>query len=178
AERLSGEPGEYSVRLHFSGEEIYRSHTNGPYLFRASISSERGVADTLSVKTPPYPHIVFGEESSEILTVETKGIDVDGDGLYEVMEATVGLNVRRPGLFVLEARLAQQGQTIAEVARRVPLLPGKRPRTVKLGFPGKLIARKGLKGPYELTVHHLGEDFSSIGSKLVTVTDFTAAEFE
>ncbi|MBI3978926.1 MAG: hypothetical protein HY331_12135 [Chloroflexi bacterium] len=79
-----------------------------------------------------------------------RGIDVDGDGLYDDLDVDVGVQVVVAGTYRLQAALlAGGGLPIAEAAAAGPLTTGT--VTVTLRYDGIAIREAGAAGPYTLT---------------------------
>jgi hypothetical protein len=159
---LQEDPGTYTVSLGFSGEEIYRSGANGPYNLVLNAIGERSNV-SLTVQTPAYDRARFGELGATITGVSSAAVDGEADGGYDIVEATLDVEVRRAGYYLLQGSLSKQGISIVHAAEAFSLPRG--PHTLNLRFPGLPILRSGLDGPYAGTVSmidSLGHTFGGI----------------
>lgn len=161
---IGGEPGIYGVTVFFSGEQIYRSQEELPYVVQAVVFSETSAPDTLTTVTPAFPAKRFGELECEILRLSTHAKYDPQPGRFEIM---VVLEVRKATTFVLAAGLEQDGETIAYVEKEAPLATGL--QSVKMAIPAAPFA--GLAGPYELTVIAYGSQRTAVDSESITIRD-------
>ncbi len=143
--------GVETVTLRFSGEQIFESGVDGPYELQL-IAADAGGTEVLSVETPDYDYAEFGEIGVAFSDVSESAVDDDEDGRFESIRATVLLDVRRAGDYILEGSVsgAEGGATLSSDGRPVSLDAG--PQTVVLEFDGQPIGRSGVDGPYDLTV--------------------------
>ncbi len=147
---INGGPGRYVAHLEFSGEDIFEHGSNGPYQVKLSAIDSSGVCDTLECSTPPYPHTIFGEIMATLTSATDSGVDLDGDGKYDVLRATVHASVRAPGLFVVSGGLSKDKVSVVDSGVNVPLQAGD--QTVTLDLSGIKIRKKNTDGPYEFSV--------------------------
>ena len=174
--------GTQTVVLSFSGEKIYNSQIDGPYTASISISDSSWNwlgSDTYTTSAYSYasfqsPGISFSSPHMD------RGVDTDGDGLYDYLEINVGVDVSSPGTYIVVGEIvsaaysaAEQtgpptsaGATIATMARYTPIVAMKQAtlgagvQTVQLRFSGGLIYQLGQNGQYQirlLIIKSLGE---------------------
>lgn len=145
--------------LRFDGKAIRWQRKNGPYTLRdleVRDANQTRVAFLTQAYTTPTSYAANHFESSGVAELNTaayteQGIDLNQDGLYDLLRVNSAISVTTPGLYHLSASLKDQaGQTIADIANEVDLVTGNNP-TVTLDFPGGLIRRHGVDGPYQVT---------------------------
>ncbi len=149
---LNEGPGFYTVSLRFSGEQIYRTGENGPYeleLFAVSAKNSVVVAVAPPTFTEPYDYRQFSEIGGSITSITDAAIDENGNGKFDFIEATVTVEIRTAGDYYLLGVLSKEGTFIVNVldSSFAALAPGI--HTLKLRFPGQVIRRMGLDGPYQ-----------------------------
>ncbi len=102
--------------------------------------------------------------------------DNDGDGRYETLDLTVGVNLALAGKYYISAQLYADTQMVAMVySNLLDLKQGE--QTITLSFRGVDIADGGLNGPY--TVKHLFITEGKTGIMVQDATDvFTTASYK
>lgn len=117
-----------------------------------------------------------------------RGVDADGNGLFEQLRVDVEVTVGDDGVYGFEAVLAVPGGdpimrgTLAPdpnhtaPVRRMPLVAGRQP--VTLYFTGRTLRDAGHDGPYQVRVelHDTGGD--AIHSAVFTTAAYAAMDFQ
>ncbi|MCP4659986.1 MAG: DUF11 domain-containing protein [bacterium] len=166
--------GTYMVDLQFSGEQIFRSGEGGPYdLLLEGIAATGFTTTTLA--TPAYDRTLFGEVDARLTGVAEAAVDAGGDGGFDYVEVTLGLDVRLDGDFRLQGALDKDGQTVVDAGTAVSLGAGA--PQVALQFDGAKIRRAGADGPYDGTVNLIDADGHTIDSITFTTAPYTADSF-
>jgi hypothetical protein len=88
-------------------------------------------------------------------------LDDDGDGVYEGLALTVGVDAVQAADYTLSASLAGSGQVQAGNAMRFTAL-AEGNQTVTLLFDGASICQAGVDGPYSVTAVHLMDNSSAL----------------
>lgn len=166
--------GTYTVTLRFSGEQIYRSGQDGPYdLAVFGIATSGSTSATFT--TPPYDNNQFGELPARLTGVSESAVDTTGDGKFERIDVTLGLDVRLAGELRLQGALDKNGQTLTAAGTTVTLSPGL--QQVILSFDGANIRRSGLDGPYDGSVNLIDASGHTIDSVRFTTLPYSAGSF-
>jgi len=166
---LDCDTGLVTFYLPFSGEDIYRTGIDGSYeaslsLYRDAPGAGTGEKtligkESLGYKrynTAEYNHLNFREYDAEItgfgiLDLELeKAVDTSGNGLFDMLEATISIGDMESTMFNLRANLMGSSGRIATFGRLVTTRPG--PIPASLSFPGAWIHRSGQDGPYTIDV--------------------------
>ncbi len=185
--RYSGPPGIFTAHLEFSGEAIYERAMSGPYTLAVYAMHLPGAGDTTGINevedslfydTPSaYPHSLFGELGAHIVSATEQGIDTDGDVEYNVLRATVTLNVRVAGLYQVVGSLNEDTvNTVATANARESLSAGV--QVIELDFSGQEIRKRGLSGPYELSVSLQTVDGTGIEAYAMQTSAYSASQFD
>jgi hypothetical protein len=152
----SGPAGIHTNQFRFSGEQIYLSGKDGPYLVWASAGPRKpdtGAGDVLEIETPPYSHLQFGEIGARVKSVSDSLIDYDDDGLFEALRATAEISVRAAGDYHTNFYLYSDAgpHNLGAQYRTTALTPGT--HVVEADFDGGDISRQGTDGPWIIHVY-------------------------
>jgi len=168
---LECDTGLVTFHLPFSGEDVYRSGFDGSYevglsLYRYPSEADSNVKeksligmeslDHRRINTAEYNHNDFREFDAEIkgfgiLNLEIEEtVDTSGNGLFDMLDATVSIGTLEEGLFNLKAHLMGSRGRIATFMRLVSIRTG--PNPASLSFPGSWIYESGQDGPYTIDV--------------------------
>lgn len=180
-ERYFFDAGDQTVRLAFTGTEIFRAGADGPYDVGATFSLNGGIVYyDVGILPPEHesPYILWNYTTRAYRAVDfeepvrpayftgghsDRGVHVDGDGLYDLFELTADVRVNTPGTYGLSGVLSiQKGSdayavmTIAYTSREVRL--DTRDTSVSLRFRGDQIRMAGVDGPWDfaLTLYPYG----------------------
>lgn len=153
--RISGPPGIYRARLSFSGEDLAEAAEagiGGPYWLQAAVVTSEGISDELSVQIPKLPGKELAELGERAATLGGIVLPAERVALPggRALRVRVPVKVRNAGPYALDARLYSGDQTLVYSGRRLHLSSGNDMLTVD--FPGEPIARRGIDGPYAVTV--------------------------
>jgi len=138
----------------FLGGDIREHCVDGPYQLTdvTLLDANGAVLDSIAMgyDTMPYGHLEFAPRAVAISGYADRGVDSNGNGLYEYLAVDVAVDVRRPGPVFAEAALYDgNGEVIdATVAEVVAAVPGG--TTLTLLFSGPAVFANGKDGPYEL----------------------------
>jgi hypothetical protein len=181
--RISGPPGIYPVTLSFSGEDLAEAGIDSPYWLQAAVVTAEGISDELREPIPELPDrelAELGERAAKlgeiVLPAERVALP-DGPAL----RVRVPVEVRDAGPYALDARLSSGDQTLVYAGRRLDLSSGE--DVLAIDFPGEPIARRGLDGPYTVTVElHVLEPgtfvpLETADTAKVEIGPFRAADF-
>ena len=144
--------------LQFDGKSIRWQRKNGPYTLRdlevRDVNQERVVFLEQAYTTPTaYTETQFepgGEAEIDAAAYTDQGVDLNSDGLYDLLRVNSTINATTTGLYHLSASLKDQaGQAITDIAKDINLNAGN--NAVILDFPGGAIRRHNVDGPYQLT---------------------------
>ncbi|MCE7983042.1 MAG: hypothetical protein DYG89_17800 [Caldilinea sp. CFX5] len=145
--------------LHFDGKSIRWQRKNGPYTLRyleVRDSNQERVAFLTQAYTTTTAYAATQFEpggGAELVAgaYTDQGIDLNRDGLYDLLRVTSTISATTPGLYHLSASLNDQaGQLITDITKDVDLHTGVNP-TITLDFAGGLIRQHGIDGPYQVT---------------------------
>ena len=140
------------VTIDYSGEEIFQSGFDGAFVADLSISDSNGnTVDEHQFTTPQYAHGEFGEVPLHLGEVTATGQDSDENGLFELLNATVQLDVRHSGDYELETHLYSLDGELLERTRETRLLAADATE-VNLEIDGTRISASQVDGPYSLAV--------------------------
>lgn len=163
--------GLVTLELPFSGEDIFRNAIDGIYtaglsLYKDTAGPSAGAARNgligkeylgyARTETAYYDHNNFREYDGEIpalgimnLEIE-QTIDTSGNGLFDMLDATVSIGTVEPGLFNVKANLMSGSVRLATFMQLISLRPG--PNPAKLSFPGNWIHRCGQDGHFTIDI--------------------------
>lgn len=142
------------VKLTFSGSSIAFGEWDGQYRLRyLSLYDEFGTR--LGFELDPYQTKAYNAKSfkstdASLTDITDAGQDTNGDGLFENLKITVGVDVSKAGNYLIEGNLRDSlGNEIEMNFTQMYLDAGA--RTVPLIFSGKTIYAHGVDGPFNLT---------------------------
>jgi len=158
--------------------------------------------DALTDSFGPEPDVLstdndFGKNSLSILSdgghfpglsgfegvLSERGVDQNGNGLFEKLEVTVGINVNASSLYYIDAWLIDNdGNTVATSYNGKYLASGTYP--IALNFSGFEIYSSGLNGPYNLSIvlNGGGDDWDLLelarNESAYTTNTYSISQFE
>lgn len=152
------EPGRVSIRLQFPGELINRSRTDGPYRLELSLFAPAigVVLDRVVLMTQGYRSDDFNGPRVFFLGPHAdRGLDRDGDGLFESLSLDIGL-VSEAGNYFLQAVLGigspdNLTRSITTSVQSFELTDGV--QHVTIDIVGRPINASGLDGPYVVQLY-------------------------
>lgn len=166
--------GTYTITLQFSGEQIYRSGLNGPYDLVLFGIAENGFT-TATLATPAHANTLFGELPARLTGVSEQAVDTTGDGKFEYIDVTLGLDVRLASELRLQGALDKNGQTLSNAGTTQSLGAGA--QSVTLRFDAANIRRSGLDGPYDGSVNLIDSVGHTIDGLRFTTRPYSAGSF-
>ncbi len=180
--------GDQVVNLDFPGIRIRKKNIDGPYDFSACIrDTVEFNASCLEDTTGIYSASDFDISAlTPTGNHDDQGLDLDGDGAYDVLRASFEVNSEVSGPVTLLGTLAEQGSQgerhgayIATASGSAELALGV--QTLSLDFRGVDISTHGTDGPYVLAdVGVLDEDYHNVDHLMLCyLTDaYLASQFE
>ncbi|MEE9174119.1 MAG: Ig-like domain-containing protein [Thermoplasmata archaeon] len=173
--------GVHAVSLLFDGISINVSGVDGPYTaeFYLYNASSFEFLDNDSHTTAAYSHLEFeGPPASLAPPHSDRGLDTDGDGLFNYLVVDVAIDVADAGTVLLEAYLYDSTFTLFLAISNVTSLEVG-PQTVPLWFDGALITASERDGPYTVELYLYDyETFRFLGSDIHTTAPYSSQEFE
>jgi uncharacterized repeat protein (TIGR01451 family) len=180
--------GQQTVALPFDGESIFNNRVDGPYRLSSVVLSEEGDIDILPVdsrvdvhQTAAYSYRQF-QHSALSLTGNgsTTGIDTDGNGLFNLLDVGVEVEIVNPDFYSWSGRLTDRnGTEIGFAAGSGFFNSGLNNMTFR--FDGEPIGRNGVDGPYfirGLILFGFGAGDSLVVSDAFTTSALRASQFE
>jgi len=143
--------GASSVTLSLDGRTIHDRGLAGPWTVQAVLSDADldllAVADLGGVVNDDLDR--FEHEAVSVTDLAEQGVDVDGDGLLDVLSLTGTAHVDLAGAYALNGKLvAEDGTEVGRASASVWLQVGENP--LQLDFDGYTIGSTGKDGPYVL----------------------------
>lgn len=162
-----------------AGDGRYSGHAlaSAPGLQRILVTADGAVARPFSRGTFVFAPVAVSTSRFSGSFTGT-GVDSDGDGLFEELAVTAGVNVSNGGSYrVLGVLSDQAGNEVGTASPLAQLAAGS--QSVVLHFDGKRIFQQGHDGPYVLRLVRLAEDDGPSGVALLDErTDaFTSAAY-
>jgi hypothetical protein len=151
-------PASTSVQLVFDGALLFAHGVNGPYkITSVRLAEERNqVLLPLTVTTSVYntaPYLFSQFEGAGLALTGTNsaiGVDTNGNGKFDALQADIGVNIRTAGSYQWSARLRDQnGHEIALASGSGNLAAGV--SSIRLSFDGSAIGHNGIDGPFNIT---------------------------
>jgi hypothetical protein len=169
------------VTLSFAGDQINKSMIDGPYHLELRLYDDAVVqVATYDGLTKPY-HAADFSRKDFLFTGEfhDRGMDTDGNGLYNYLAIDTKVQVFKPGQYILQAWLQDTaGKDIVFTTRTLDLLLGQ--QSVVLLFDGAEINAHGVNGPYSLIYILARDDKGIVDSerKVYQTQFYNSSDFE
>lgn len=179
-------PGSTTIDLRFDGETLFNNRVNGPYRlvtlrlaeeedFQIALVDERANAH----QTAAYNFRSFQHTRINLTGAGSAiGVDLNGNGLFDLLNVGIGVEVVNSGFYQWSARLTDvNGVEIGFAAGSGFFSSGA--NTLSLSFDGERIGQNGVNGPYfvrGLLVFGAGD--SLVASNAFTTGPFLASQFE
>lgn len=150
--------GDSEAELLFDGTVIFSRGVDGPYTVTSLRLAEEIDGQIVPLSAAAAPHATqpyrFTEFEGPGLSLagggSAQGVDLDGNGLFDLLRVSVGVNVQTPGGYSWSARLRDRtGREIILGDGQGTLAAGR--ATLVIEFPGLAIGRHGIDGPYQVT---------------------------
>lgn len=179
-------PGLNAVTLKFDGETIFNGRVDGPYTLTSLLLAEEGDLEILPVderdnaaQTAAYSYLNF-QHPPIFLTGNgsAEGIDINRNGLFDLLSVGIEVNVPAFGFYQWSARLTDlNGKDLGFASNQGFLSPGS--NTISLTYDGERIGRNGVDGPYFVRgLLVFGAGNSLISSNAFSTGPFSASQFE
>jgi hypothetical protein len=174
-----------SAELVFDGQTLFAHGVNGPYhITSVRMAEERNqlvlpLTETTSVyNTAPYAFTAFEGAGMALSGVNSAiGVDTNGNGKFDLLQADIGVRVRTAGSYDWTARLRDLlGREITLAGKSGNLTVGV--NSIRLQFDGSAIGHNGVDGPFSIT------DLLLFGPDTLSVADvfssppMAASDFE
>ena len=181
--------GAQPLKLRFPGKDIYQSGRWGPYTLHLTVTHDTPAAtieldDAVLGQTAAYDYMQFQHDriSFDQKSISTRGVDTNGDGLFEELDLIGTVTVETGGQYSINSGLYANnpwGQVAAEYMT-FHLSPGQ--NEVTLVYKGSDIAKAGQDGPYvlpDVTVYLTADPMSDtpIGFEQYTTAAYKASQF-
>ncbi|MFL6388912.1 MAG: choice-of-anchor X domain-containing protein [Terriglobales bacterium] len=161
------------VTLHDDGVAGDSVANDGIYSAIVGPLSQAGIYQVLfrAIGTAPGSSAGFSREDYSLATVSSSssffdgtfhdaGVDTDGDGLFNLLNIDVGLNITTAATYRIVATLTDSSGNTLDAPFKAALAPGL--TTVHLSFDGSTIFGLGINGPYKLSHIILAEESARI----------------
>jgi Dockerin type I domain len=152
SETLTVGAGTQTLSLKFPGASILRSGQDGPFEAIIVLRDASGKRQSdIVLLIPPDEHTRFGGILDLTGAFNAQGIDNNGNGLYDLLNVSFGVDVRAAGTFLVRARLKNPGNPLTVYTdTQMNLSAG--PQTLTVNFSGPEINSQGIDGPYVIEV--------------------------
>jgi hypothetical protein len=171
-------PGTNEMAVSFSGQLIYSSGIDGPYVVNLLIYDEPYVVGELDRKTfttDTYAASSF-DHSSFVPPYTESVLDTDADGLYEYIIVDVSINIIQEGGFTVQGLLTNsEGAYVGNSVSSMGLAPGT--YNIELWYDTFYLKYAGLDGPYYLDLT-LDDTFAILASDTYVTDDYSISQFE
>lgn len=178
--------GPATVALSFDGRAIFQNGVDGPYrLTSVRLAEEDGLAllpvDELAdaYQTTGYGYRQF-QHPPLLLTGggSAVGIDTNGNGLFDLLDVAIDIDVDFAGFYSWSARLIDlDGNELGFASRSGFFTTGR--NSIRLTYAGQPIGVNGADGPYFVTDLLLfGGGRSLVAADALTTDAFLARQFE
>lgn len=150
-------PGSQRVSLEFLGPQIRRQQMDSQYVLELSFRDPVSLVEIDAARIPlrgvyVYTKFDSGEVPRAIALTGTRtdrGIDTNGNGLFDQLSVTLGVQLANAGVYEWSARLVDKaGAEIGFAAGRGSLAAGT--TSISLSFEGRPIGTNGFDGPYSV----------------------------
>ncbi len=174
--------GNQTAALLFSGGDVYRSRTNGPYAVDLRIFDDGFPSkelDRSNHTTQPYAYTDFQKPAAVFAPPHSDfGLDTDGDGLFNHLVVDASIDVADAGTFLVDAVLRDPTYRLFIYTSNVTTLDVGL-QTVPLWFDGVRINASDIDGPYtvELTLYDY-DTFAFLDSDTHTTASYSHLDFE
>ena len=178
--------GPATVALRFDGVRIYGNGVDGPYTLSAVGLAEESDLDLLPVdekadayRTAGYGYRQFQHDPIVLTGGGTStGVDTNGNGLFDLLNVGIGIEVDLAGFYSWSARLIDANGNELGFAASSAFWNGGR-NTLTLSYAGLPIGRSGVDGPYFVTdLLVFGAGRSLVAASAFTTDAFLASQFE
>lgn len=169
--------GLQAVEVQFSGDEIFLSLVDGPYLIQIRLHDvDYNLLRSDSHETGDYLYTDFDPPAGMFTPPHSdSGIDTDSDGLYEYLAIDVSVNITVEGDYVISANMYGPDGYLSTVEMEVHLAVGV--QTVEVLFDGWYFYATGVDAEYEIYLYlYTGQwaylDYDYYDAGILTPSDF------
>lgn len=172
--------------LSFDGERIFQNRVNGPYtLSSITLMEEQDLASvpvaaaSNAFTTRAWSYTQFEHSRIRLSGLgSATGVDVNGNGLYDLLNVTVGIEVDVSGFYQWSAQLSDRNGTELGFRSGSAFFTAGA-RNLPFTFNGFAIGENGVDGPYFITDLLLfGGGSSLVAGTAFETPAFLAREFE
>ena len=146
--------GSHTVTLSFNGREIRQRRADGPYRLRdlsvRNAADQRVAFAPAPYTTTAYLYSDFQPTGADLTGLLDAGIDTNGNGKYDYLRLSAGLDVITPGAYTLVGFLSDRENSEITWASRTFTVPAG-VQTATLDLDGLTIGAHGVDGPYTVT---------------------------
>lgn len=165
-----------TVVVDFCGEDILKKGYDGDYSFYFSLSdSDHNLVDVFEFSAP-YSHSQFGEIPARITGITDRGVDSDGNGLYDRLEIEIALSNHIAGRYFILGNLIADDKQIESKTATADLDAGD--VSAVLSFSGKKISRSGKDGPYIVTLSLEDTGYGVIDYRSFVTSAYNHTQFQ
>ncbi|MGQ9582914.1 MAG: hypothetical protein ACUVV6_05295 [Thermoplasmatota archaeon] len=162
---LDEREGRGAAELRFDGGGIAQLGVDGPYNITIRVARPAGGELAMTHTTRPYLSTAFEAAPLPIELTgrgSDRGLDMNGDGLFDALEVTVRAEVRLGGGYLVKGELDRTpaGNVEPELrprARAMVELPSNGSAELTLVFNGAAISALALDGPYHISITAFSE---------------------
>jgi hypothetical protein len=181
---LPAGPG--TASLSFDGDEIFGAAVDGPYTLSVVRLAEEGTLQLLPVdeKTDAYQTAAYSYRQFQHAPLllsgggSAVGIDTNGNGLFDLLQVGIGIDVDFAGFYSWSASLVDKNGNELGFASSSGFLSAGQTQ-LALTFDGQAIGRNGVDGPYFVrSLLLFGAGHSLVAADALTTGAFQASQFE
>ncbi len=178
--------GDNTIPLIFDGQPFYGNRVDGPYTLTSIRLAQEGELDLLPTRELDNAHVTEGYayndfEHERIQLTGTGlavGSDTDGNGLYDLLDVALEVELAQSGYYQWSARLTDRTGTEIGFFAGASYMPAGRGEFL-LSFGGEAIGRNGEDGPYFVTgLLAFGGGANLVAERVFQAEPFLASQFE
>ena len=178
--------GDNTVALGFDGTDLYHNKTDGPYVLvtlRVAQDNDIDLLPTADLSnahtTGRYSYAEFEHEQIQLTgTGLARGVDSNGNGLFDSMDVAVDVDHAQAGYYQWSAQLTDGTGTALGFFAGASYIDAGR-GTLYFNFDGQAIGKNGEDGPYYLTdLLAFGGGTSLVADQAFIAEPFVANQFE
>lgn len=181
--------GPQTLTVDFPGPEINSQGIDGPYFIEVSLRHPNTYEEldrvALGQQTVAYRYLDFDPLGGSLNPIRLtghstdRGIDNNGNGLYNLLQVRVGVELANAGAYVWSARLHDMNGTEIGFDSRGGFLNAGT-GTIDFYFDGQSIGKHGIAGPYYVRGLLMSGQTGAnlVSSEVATTQAYNAEEFE
>jgi hypothetical protein len=154
------ESGTHELELVCDTEYLAKTNAPGPLALDTLRLYEIETLAELDKTTPHYRTRAYtrGELMHDAIRLEgsgrARGVDLDHDGKFDVLEAELPIDIRYPGNYLCAGALKNEGKELLQLNVRQDFVEGR--NTMRLRFPGSCLASDNDKADYAFSGIYVG----------------------